>query len=177
MSHLKTIVCELGSYQKESCVIFAEFLVIFYSEVPKISFSSSKNTANSSVTKGLIYQWPTVLWHRSAAVSYPGTQCEFSSVAMIGLSQRECPLWSKAYRCAYQFLFKMCELSLLIWGGGSIDDHCRGDCCWGDCLIRGSIDDYCWDNHCWGNRCWGNHLIGGVNWQLLLRWSLLRQSL
>ena len=53
MSHLKTIVRELGSYQKESCVIFAEFLVIFYSDVPKISFSTSQNTANSSVTKGL----------------------------------------------------------------------------------------------------------------------------
>ena len=51
---------------------------------------------------------------------------------VIGLSQRECPLWSKAYRCAYQFLFKMCESSLLILGGGggSIDNCCRGDRCW-----------------------------------------------
>ena len=35
-------------------MIFTEFLVIFYSDEPKISFSSSKNTANSSVMKGLI---------------------------------------------------------------------------------------------------------------------------
>ena len=45
---------------------FTEFLVIFYSDAPKISFSSSKNTANPSVTKGLSFftfcSQPIILW-------------------------------------------------------------------------------------------------------------------
>ena len=34
---------------------------------------------------------------------------------LIGLSQRECPLWSKAYQDAYQFLLRKCGSSN--WGG------------------------------------------------------------
>ena len=39
----------------------------------------------------------------------------------VGLAQRECPLWSKACRNAYQFLLKICESPLLIMEGLTID--------------------------------------------------------
>ena len=56
--------------------------------------------------------------------------------------------------------------SLLRWSphvlilGGSIDNHCWGDCCWDDrCWGDCCLGNHCWGDHCWDDRCWGNCLM------------------
>ena len=80
----------------------------------------------------------------------------FVIMSLIGRSQRECPLWSKACRGAYQFLLKICESPLLIVGG--IDTErisslftWKGNClCWSwgvqQLMQRGSTVNFHMEN-------------------------------
>ena len=80
-------------------------------------------------------QWPNSgLFLQNALVEYIGVYSDtnnrgfsYSVIRLIGLSQRECPLWSKAYQDAYQFLLRKCGSS----------NHGRGSTINSQLLIRG----------------------------------------
>ena len=67
----------------------------------------------------------------------------------IGLPQRECPLWSKAYQDTYQFLLRKCGSSNRGGGGGIDNQQSTVDQGWIDnqqlTVDQGRIND----THCW----------------------------